>query len=116
MHFGTLPLLATVVLVSAAAAARADDTASAPPAPSASAPKHKLLRLAVYDLAVAGVDPRVGALVTDSVVVELRKLEGVSVVGMAEVRAMLQYEAEKQVLGCNAGPQCATAIGEALGV
>jgi hypothetical protein len=108
MHFGT-PLVMSLLLGTAGAA-------DEPPAAAASAKPHKLMRLAVYDLAVAGVDPRVGALVTDSIVVELRKLEGVSVVGMAEVRAMLQYEAEKQVLGCNAGPACATAVGEALGV
>lgn len=76
----------------------------------------RLLRVAVYDLAVAEVEPRLARLVTNMLVVELRKLQGVSVVSMEEVRSMLAYEADKQLLGCSEGKTCHSSIGEALGV
>ncbi|HEY4223604.1 MAG TPA: hypothetical protein VGO62_19745, partial [Myxococcota bacterium] len=85
-------------------------------APARAEPAPRLLRLAVTDLAADGVDPRVARLVTSSIVVELRKREGVTVVGMDEMRSMLAYEAEKQSLGCTDGAQCFSKLGEALGV
>lgn len=73
-------------------------------------------RVAVYDLQLDGVDPRVGRFVTDSLVVELRKLDGISVVAMDEVRAMLEHEAQKQLVGCSeGGTTCKSDIGDALG-
>src|SRR5262249_9623260 len=74
-----------------------------PPAPAPEPPKEparKIERVAVYDLEVTDVEPRVARIVTDSVVAELRKLNGLSVVSMDEVRAMLQHESNKQLLGC----------------
>jgi len=81
-----------------------------PPAPK------RFLRVAVYDFAVDGVEPRIGRFVTDAMVDELRKLDGVSVVSMDEVRAMLAHEGNKQVAGCTEGPSCLSEIGDALGV
>jgi hypothetical protein len=70
----------------------------------------------VYDLSVGGdVTPRVGRIVTDALVVELRKLQGVSVVSLDEVRALLAHEANRQASGCDdAG--CLAEIADALGV
>lgn len=78
---------------------------SSPPAPEEPAarpdePERKRpLCLAVYDLDGAGIEPHVGRVVTSSVVEELRKLQRVSVISMDEVRAMLDREAQKQLMG-----------------
>jgi hypothetical protein len=115
-------------LLSACLALAAQDVPLAAPPAAASAPSpapavvdvapvpKRVMRVAVYDLAAAGVDERVARLVTSTLVVELRKLQNVSVVSMEEVRAMLQYEADKQLLGCAEGAKCHSTIGEALGV
>ena len=80
-----------------AAPAPAAPAADVVPAPAA----RKALRIAVYDLQLDGVDERVGHVVTDALVDELRKLQKVSVVSMVEVRAMLDVEAQKQLVGCS---------------
>ena len=77
-------------------------------------PPAKVLRVAVYEFEATGVDPHVGTIVTDSVVSELRKLKGVSVVSMDEVRAMLDVEAKKQLTGCEES-SCLAEIADALG-
>jgi hypothetical protein len=106
-------------------------TATAPTAtataPTATAPtttttatarttRRRPLRVAVYDLGVAGgVDARVGRIVTDALVVELRKLQGVSVVSLDEVRALVAHEANRQATGCD-DDGCLAEIADALGV
>lgn len=75
-----------------------------------------ILRIAVYDLERSGVDGRLVRIVTDSLLVELRKLKRVDVVGMDEIRAMLELEADKQILGCEEDTSCLAEIADALGV
>lgn len=91
----------------------------APPDAGAPSPeateKRAMRRIAVYRLEGGGIDERVLDVLTDSVVKELRKLERVTVVGMDEIRAMLDLEAQKQVLGCT-DVSCVAEIAEALGV
>lgn len=82
-----------------------------PDAPADRAP----LRLAVYELQVDGVPPRVGRIVTDALTSELRKLQGLDAIGMDEIRSMLAHEATKQLVGCEAD-SCLTEIAGALGV
>lgn len=89
--------------------------APAPASPGAEAPK-RFTRIAVYDFATDGIEPRVGRFVTDAMVDELRKLDGVSVVAMDEVRAMIAHESMKQVAGCTDGDSCLSELGDALGV
>jgi hypothetical protein len=72
-------------------------------------------RLALYDIEVEGVEPRYGKVVTDALASELRKLEKTSVVAMDEVRAMLDHEAQKQLLGCS-DESCLAEIADSLGV
>ena len=72
-------------------------------------------RLAVYELDAAGIDPRIARVLTDSVVAEVRKLQRTVVVGMDEIRAMLDLEASKQIMGC-LDDSCLAEIAEALGV
>ena len=83
--------------------------------PSAEPAAHKARRIAVYQVAHAGIDDRVATVVTDSVVAELRKLEKTSVVGMDEIKAMLDLEAQKQLAGCS-DASCIAEIADSLGV
>lgn len=72
-------------------------------------------RIALYDLESTTVDPTLARVVTDALAAELRKLEGLTVVGMDEIRAMMAMEAEKQLMGCS-DDSCLAEIAEALGV
>jgi hypothetical protein len=113
---------------SEAAQPRAEPPASEPPtsAPPASvAPASEVdegdggappIRVALYDYELNGVDARIGELVTASTLVELRKLQRVSVIGMAEIAAMLDLEAQKQLVGCDEDESCLAEIAGALGV
>ena len=86
------------------------------PAPAGPAAEQTGVRLAVYDLETEDVEPRIARIVTEALVLELRKLEGQSVIGLDEVRKMLDHEAEKQMLGCEADESCLAEISGALGV
>lgn len=76
----------------------------------------RILRIAVSDFEATDVDPAVASLVADAVVAELRKHEHLSVIGMQEIRDMLNLEAEKQALGCDEKESCLAEIAGALGV
>jgi hypothetical protein len=89
--------------------------ALAPPSSSEAESKRRVLRVAVYDLDAASVDPRTARVVTDSLLFELRKLERVSVIGFDEIRAMLDLEAEKAAMGCDEESSCLAEIADALG-
>ena len=73
-------------------------------------------RVAVYQLELQGIEPSIGAVVTDSLLGEVRKLQGVAAIGMDEIRDMLSHEANKQVLGCEESESCLAEIAGALGV
>ncbi len=86
------------------------------PAPTPEPPKVAALRVAILDPVVAGeVAPRLLAAFAQSLTPEIRKLEGVSAIGMSEVRDMLAFERQKVLLGCG-DDSCLTEIGGALGV
>ena len=70
-------------------------------APLVHAAPSKAVRVAVYDLAATDVPPPIVQVVTEAVTEEVRKLEGVAVVSMSEIRAMLDLEAQKQLTGCS---------------
>ncbi|MCC6806247.1 MAG: hypothetical protein IT381_02390 [Deltaproteobacteria bacterium] len=75
------------------------------------------LRVAVYDLELQDVAPSVGVIVTDSLLAEVRKLQGVSAIGMNEIRDMLSHEATKQLAGCSENADsCLADLAGALGV
>ena len=76
----------------------------------------KAVRIAVYDFELAGVDPNIGAVVTDSVLAEVRKMQHVSAIGMDEIRDMLSHEVNKQFMGCEENEACLAEIAGALGV
>lgn len=73
-------------------------------------------RVAVYELERQGIEPNIGTVVTDSLLAEVRKLEGISAIGMDEIKDMLSHEANKQILGCEADDSCLAEIAGALGV
>jgi len=87
------------------------------PAPPAAPEREtfKLLRIAIYDLDLGGLDERVGQIYMDSLAIELRKLRAVDVVTMDDIRTMLGVEADKQMLGCDDGDSCLAEIADALG-
>jgi hypothetical protein len=95
--------------------ARADVPPSTTASRDASEKNRRLLRLVVTDFDVEGLPPRTARIVADNLVAELRKLNGVSVVGMSEVRAMLAAEADRQSVGCTEGVSCLAEIADALG-
>jgi hypothetical protein len=72
----------------------------------------RALRIAVKAIDVA--DPSLSRVLTDAVVAELRKLQRVGVIGIDEVQAMLDLEAQKQLAGCDES-SCIDEIAAALG-
>jgi TolB-like protein len=73
-------------------------------------------KLAVLDLEALGLAPALASSLTEILSLELRKLDGFSVIRPSEVRAMLDYEATKQVVQCESDIECLLEIGGALGV
>jgi hypothetical protein len=75
------------------------------------------LRIAVVDPRATGeVPPRALAALAQSLAPELRKLDGVSAIGLQDIRDMLGLERQRQMLGCAADEACLAEIGGALGV
>jgi hypothetical protein len=78
--------------------------------------RRRILRVVIMDFEVGeGIDKGIARIVADNVVVEVRKVDGLSVVGMAEVRAMLAAESDRQLMGCAEGTSCLAEIADALG-
>jgi hypothetical protein len=92
-------------------------SASASASPSSSSSSRAVLRVVVNELEHSDDLPeRTGRIVADNLVAELRKLGGISVVSMDEVRAMLEMESERQLLGCSEdSSSCLAEIADALG-
>ena len=80
------------------------------------APKAKVTRIAVYDLTMTDVPKTWGPLVSHALTAELRKLQRTSVVSTDEIRAMLEHEANKEMLACEGGTSCLAEVADALGV
>ena len=74
------------------------------------------IRTAVYSLEVSNIPEGMGVTVTDALLAEVRKLEGVSAIGMEEITQMISLEAQKQMMGCDEGESCLAEIAGALGV
>jgi hypothetical protein len=70
--------------------------------------------VAVYSLESAGLDDRVVRVTEASFLEEIRKLQRCSVISLDEVRALLDLEAQKQLVGCTES-SCLSEIAEALG-
>jgi len=85
--------------------------------PTAAVAKPKPQGIAVFDLEpVNGVSADLAKLLTESLLTRLAKSRRfASVVGGSDIRAMLDMEQQKQVLGCG-NEQCLAELGGALGV
>ena len=86
--------------------------ADAPVAPAA-APKP--WSMAVLELTGQGVPVELAKLVSEALLQEAHKLEGPRVIGMVEVRALLGFEQQRQLVGCTES-ECLTEMVGALGV
>jgi hypothetical protein len=72
--------------------------------------------VAVYDLAAAGdIKPRTASVVSEAILAEIRKYDGVSAIGMKEIGEMLAFEQKKQFVGCDS-MGCLVELAGALGV
>ncbi|MBS2022441.1 MAG: PEGA domain-containing protein [Deltaproteobacteria bacterium] len=74
------------------------------------------VKIAVLDLQERGVDKQLAASATSLVASELQKLDVFRVISREDIRNMLQFEKDKQSLGCEANEACLAEIGGALGV
>ncbi len=105
-----LSILALVPLL-AATAAGASDPAMGGGIPLAAG--KTVTRIAMLDFKVEGTDPGIGAQLTARFSELIGKRPGVSVIAPDDVRAMLQSEASKQLVGCT-DDSCLAEIAGAL--
>lgn len=110
---GCVALAVPVVAVAPAARAAAPGEPGEPGEPTPT-DDNKRVRMVVTDFDVSGIPERTARIVADNLVAELRKLDGVSVVGMSEVRAMLAAEADRQTMNCSES-SCLAEVADALG-
>jgi TolB-like protein len=97
-----LTLLALACLVFGPAAASAQSTAK--------------VKIAVLDLKEQGVDKALASSASSLLAAELQKLDVFKVISREDIRSMLQFEKDKQTLGCEADSACMAELGGALGV
>jgi TolB-like protein len=76
----------------------------------------KAVSFAVFDLSTAGLSEDAARNLTQVLSVELKRIQGASVIGKEDIAAMLNLEGQKQVLGCESDTSCLAEIGGALGV
>ncbi len=70
---------------------------------------------AVFDLKAHGVPESLAKNLTNVVALELKQFQGITVISREEIKAALQFEADKQSLGCDS-VSCFAEIGNAMGV
>jgi hypothetical protein len=79
-------------------------------------PEGEPASFAVLDLEAAGVSEDVVKNLTQVLSAEVKRIDGASVVGRDDIKAMLAMEASKRLSGCDDDVQCLAEIGGALGV
>ena len=73
-------------------------------------------KIAVLELKATGVPTTLGDLLTEILTAEVRKLKKYNVIGKSDIKAMVGFEQEKQMLQCSDDTSCLAEIGGALGV
>ncbi len=73
-------------------------------------------KAAVLGFAAEGHRAELGPSLTQLLALELKKVEGLSVISRDEIETMLKYEADKQLIQCKSDIACIIEIGGALGV
>lgn len=109
------PAPAAAPTTTAAAPAAAPPTTTTSPSPAPGPEALRSQRVAVTELGVDGVDARVARVFSSSLVFELRKLERTSVLGLDEIKALLDLESQRQLMGCSGENSCLAEIADALG-
>jgi len=84
--------------------------------PSFSLPAHRKLSFAVFDMTQSGIAQETVRTLTQVLSAEIKKVEGAQVISRDDLFAMLQFEQQKQLLGCSDDISCLAEIGGALGV
>jgi TolB-like protein len=73
-------------------------------------------KVAVLELAAHGATAALAGNLSQLLALELKKVEGLSVISRDEIKAMLEFETEKQLTQCKSDMACLREIGGALGV
>src|SRR5687768_16999194 len=73
-------------------------------------------KIAVIELTDKGVGKDLAENLTDVVTVALGRLGVFDVLSRADIERMLQFEQQRQAIGCESDMQCLAEIGGALGV
>jgi hypothetical protein len=85
--------------------------------PAAAHAAEELVKVAVLDIKPqAGISKELASTVTGMVANEADRLDVFKVISKADIASMLQFEADKQLVGCEASESCLAEIGGALGV
>lgn len=71
---------------------------------------------AVFDLESAGVGVETAVNLTQILSAEIKAVKGASVIGRDDLKTLLDFEAQKQLVGCADDSSCLAEIGAALGV
>ena len=74
------------------------------------------MKIAVLDLSAKGVEKHVAENITEVLLSEIDKLKIYNIMGKSDITAMLGFEQEKQIIGCESDTNCIAEIGGALGV
>jgi len=85
-------------------------------APRFKLPEGQKVSFAVFDLAPSGVPKEVADNLAQILSVEIKRIEGASVISRDDMTAMLRLEQDKAFLGCSDDTSCIAEIGGALGV
>jgi|GEM_PF-596056 len=85
-------------------------------APRFRLPEGQKVSFAVFDLAPSGVPKEVADNLAQILSVEIKRVEGASVISRDDMTAMLRLEQDKAFLGCSDDTSCIAEIGGALGV
>jgi hypothetical protein len=85
-------------------------------APRFKLPEGQKVSFAVFDLAPSGVPKEVADNLAQILSVEIKRVEGASVISRDDMTAMLRLEQDKAFLGCSDDTSCIAEIGGALGV
>jgi TolB-like protein len=72
--------------------------------------------VAVFPLQTTGVSADVATNLSEVIGTELKRIDGLSVVGLSDVKALLEVESTRASLGCSDDASCLAEIGGALGV
>jgi hypothetical protein len=74
-----------------------------------------LTRLIIRDVTSEVLDEQAREVLGEALTVELRKLRGLDVIAMRDLRTLLEIEVEKQVVGCEDDSSCLAELADTMG-